>query len=159
MDGLDQRRRGTISCSEGVDERNLRMLNRALPLLEEGCTFIAVGALHLPGEKGLLALIEAAGFDVRPLASPFVIMHEAANSAIGSVIRAQRVAHELRQQISGQCRAKHRATPQGFDPDHGHGQHKQAKPRHWSAADAVIQAVLASRRLMSRWSRLSLPPP
>lgn len=78
MEGLNQETREYF-MSEGVDERNLRMLDAALPLLEEGCTFIAVGALHLPGEKGLLALIEAAGFAIRPLASPFMIVHEAVN--------------------------------------------------------------------------------
>ncbi len=36
----------------------------AEPLLEEGGLFIAVGALHLPGKKGLVALLREAGYTV-----------------------------------------------------------------------------------------------
>ncbi|MEK1929112.1 MAG: TraB/GumN family protein [Pararhizobium sp.] len=35
---------------------------RAAPLLEEGNAFIAVGALHLIGEKGLVELIRKQGY-------------------------------------------------------------------------------------------------
>jgi len=37
-----------------VDERNQRMIERLLPILREGNAFVAVGALHLPGDAGLL---------------------------------------------------------------------------------------------------------
>ena len=47
-----------------VNARNHTMAERALPLLEEGGAFIAVGALHLPGEEGLAALLSAKGFTV-----------------------------------------------------------------------------------------------
>lgn len=47
-----------------IDERNIRMRDRALPLLEKGSAFIAVGALHLPGDKGLVALFREAGYTV-----------------------------------------------------------------------------------------------
>lgn len=47
--------------------RNQRMLQRMLPLLNNGNTFIAVGALHLPGEKGLLSLLKKSGFHIRSL--------------------------------------------------------------------------------------------
>lgn len=57
--------------AEGIDARNRRMLEKALPLFRAGCTFVAVGALHLPGEAGLLALLEEAGFRLSPLPSPF----------------------------------------------------------------------------------------
>lgn len=50
-----------------IDERNLVMRDRALPLIERGGAFIAVGALHLPGDKGLVALIREAGYTVTPL--------------------------------------------------------------------------------------------
>lgn len=49
-----------------IDERNQRMLERMLPELKKGRTFIAVGALHLPGELGLLNLLRKAGFAVTP---------------------------------------------------------------------------------------------
>ncbi len=49
-----------------VSERNERMVSRLLPLLERGSAFIAVGALHLPGRKGMLNLLRNAGFAVHP---------------------------------------------------------------------------------------------
>lgn len=48
-------------------KRNHRMMVRMQPRLQEGNAFIAVGALHLPGEDGLLTLLEKAGFSVSPL--------------------------------------------------------------------------------------------
>jgi len=47
--------------------RNRRMAERMQPRLTEGDAFIAVGALHLPGEGGVLALLEQAGWQVTPL--------------------------------------------------------------------------------------------
>jgi uncharacterized protein YbaP (TraB family) len=35
------------------------------PHLKGGKAFVAVGALHLPGEKGLLNLLEQQGYTVR----------------------------------------------------------------------------------------------
>ncbi len=57
--------------AEGIDARNRRMAEKALPLLEQGCLFIAVGALHLPGESGLLALLRDAGYRLEPEPTPF----------------------------------------------------------------------------------------
>jgi hypothetical protein len=48
-------------------QRNLRMLERMAPRLKEGNAFIAVGALHLPGEEGLLRLLRRAGYRVTPI--------------------------------------------------------------------------------------------
>jgi uncharacterized protein YbaP (TraB family) len=45
-----------------VSVRNKRMRDAAVPLLREGGTFIAVGALHLPGKLGLVELFREAGF-------------------------------------------------------------------------------------------------
>ena len=45
-----------------VVERNFRMVERLQPLLAAEPSFIAVGALHLPGETGILALLEESGF-------------------------------------------------------------------------------------------------
>ena len=50
-----------------VHVRNKTMLDRAMPLLDKGGAFIAVGALHLPGEKGLAHLINEAGYTVTPV--------------------------------------------------------------------------------------------
>jgi uncharacterized protein YbaP (TraB family) len=48
-----------------LDVRNVRMAERMLPLFEAGGHFVAVGALHLPGDDGILARLRAAGLDLR----------------------------------------------------------------------------------------------
>jgi len=50
-----------------LDQRNARMAERLLPHYAEAGTFVAVGALHLPGKGGLLDRLTAAGYRVRPL--------------------------------------------------------------------------------------------
>ena len=50
--------------AELIDARNLRMLERMAPRLKEGKAFVAVGALHLPGDHGLLRLLERQGYRV-----------------------------------------------------------------------------------------------
>lgn len=45
-------------------DRNLVMLSRSLPLLARGRALIAVGALHLVGEQGLVALYRQEGYAV-----------------------------------------------------------------------------------------------
>ncbi len=50
-----------------IDARNLRMRDRVLPLLAKGGAFAAVGAAHLPGEEGLLRLLEREGFTIEPV--------------------------------------------------------------------------------------------
>lgn len=50
-----------------LTKRNIRMAGRLAPTLREGNAFIAVGAAHLPGETGLLNLIEKAGYRVTPV--------------------------------------------------------------------------------------------
>jgi uncharacterized protein YbaP (TraB family) len=47
-----------------LDERNHKMLTRLQPRLKEGNAFIAVGALHLPGDKGLITLLREQGYTV-----------------------------------------------------------------------------------------------
>jgi uncharacterized protein YbaP (TraB family) len=47
-----------------IDERNLRMRDRLLPILKDGKAFVAVGALHLQGEVGLVELLRQSGYSV-----------------------------------------------------------------------------------------------
>jgi len=47
-----------------VAARNRRMAERIRPLLAEGNAFIAIGALHLPGDDGVLSLLAAQGYAV-----------------------------------------------------------------------------------------------
>ncbi len=50
-----------------VIDRNLRMSETAQPLLDKGGVLIAVGALHLPGEHGLVSLLRKAGYTLTPI--------------------------------------------------------------------------------------------
>jgi uncharacterized protein len=45
-------------------DRDPRMTERSLPLLADGGAFIAVGALHLPGETGMVERFRRAGYRV-----------------------------------------------------------------------------------------------
>lgn len=47
-----------------INARNRLMADRAAPILEEGGAFIAVGAMHLPGESGLVELLRDKGYEV-----------------------------------------------------------------------------------------------
>ena len=47
-----------------VTARNHTMAERAAPFIEEGGAFIAVGALHLPGEEGVIELLSKKGYRV-----------------------------------------------------------------------------------------------
>lgn len=51
-----------------LDDRNKNWIPKLKPLLAKGSVFIAVGALHLPGEFGLIKLLEAEGFGFKALA-------------------------------------------------------------------------------------------
>jgi len=48
-----------------IINRNHRMVKRMLPMLRDGYCFVAVGALHLPGEDGILTLLTKQGYQVR----------------------------------------------------------------------------------------------
>ena len=48
-----------------IDGRNRHMADRAVEHLDAGGAFIAVGALHLSGKKGLLHLLEKKGYTVK----------------------------------------------------------------------------------------------
>lgn len=50
-----------------IVKRNRKMVERMQIRLIEGNAFIAVGALHLPGEDGILGLLEKDGFIVTPI--------------------------------------------------------------------------------------------
>ncbi len=47
-----------------LDMRNARMADRMAGVLAEGNAFVAVGAMHLPGENGLLNLLEQRGHGI-----------------------------------------------------------------------------------------------
>jgi len=45
-------------------DRNVRMVDRMTDQLKQGGAFIAVGALHLPGKKGILNLLQNKGYEI-----------------------------------------------------------------------------------------------
>jgi len=47
-----------------VDQRNARMAERMAPLIDRGGAFVAIGALHLPGEQGVLQRLSHAGYTI-----------------------------------------------------------------------------------------------
>lgn len=47
-----------------VDARNVTMADGSEPLLKKGGAFIAVGALHLPGENGLVNILAKRGYTI-----------------------------------------------------------------------------------------------
>lgn len=52
-----------------IERRNENMLNAMLPLIKEKSTFTAIGAGHLPGEKGLIELLKKEGFILKPISN------------------------------------------------------------------------------------------
>jgi len=50
-----------------IVDRNKVMAERVIPLMKKQSTFIGVGALHLPGDEGLIGLLRSAGYQVEPI--------------------------------------------------------------------------------------------
>jgi len=48
-------------------KRNVNMANRVEEYLQKGSVFMAVGATHLPGQKGVIELLRAKGYTVKAL--------------------------------------------------------------------------------------------
>lgn len=51
-----------IMTADLIYIRNHRMVERMLPELARGNVFVGVGALHLPGDEGILSLLEEKGY-------------------------------------------------------------------------------------------------
>jgi uncharacterized protein YbaP (TraB family) len=62
--GSEERRLDDVLMRRLLHERNVRMAERAETRLREGGAFIAVGALHLYGSGGVLALLEQRGWRI-----------------------------------------------------------------------------------------------
>ena len=60
----------------GIHERNHRMAETLLQQLENKTVFAAVGALHLPGEEGIINILRRHGYVLSPLAMPITGNHE-----------------------------------------------------------------------------------
>ncbi len=53
-----------------VIDRNINMVTRAQEHFAKGGVFMAIGALHLPGEEGVVALLEKQGYSVLAVKTP-----------------------------------------------------------------------------------------
>ena len=53
-----------------IDQRNARMADRVRPYLDDGGAFVTIGALHLPGDTGVLARLADQGYAITPYAGP-----------------------------------------------------------------------------------------
>lgn len=54
-----------------VTDRNVRMANRIAEVMKKQATFIALGALHLPSDDGVISLLRKRGFTVEPIKTNF----------------------------------------------------------------------------------------
>ena len=50
-----------------LTDRNLKMRDNAMPILDKGGAFIEVGAMHMPGALGLVKLLRDKGYTVTPV--------------------------------------------------------------------------------------------
>lgn len=55
---------------QGIDLRNQRMMETLLSQLGNQRVFVAVGALHLPGDLGLINLLREQGYELNPMPLP-----------------------------------------------------------------------------------------
>lgn len=53
-----------IMTADLIYTRNHRMVERMLPELAHGNAFVGIGALHLPGDEGILSLLREKGFAI-----------------------------------------------------------------------------------------------
>jgi len=111
---------------EGIVARNRRMVSALLPKLAEGTVFIAVGALHLPGESGLIQSLRDQGYQLRPLPLPLL-------------------AAQGGDQAHDHGGDKKRDAPVGLDPDGRHAHDGEHKRRGDTVTDAVGNAGVAAR--------------
>ncbi|HEY5775322.1 MAG TPA: TraB/GumN family protein [Xanthomonadales bacterium] len=64
------REAGDYFIEYGIHDRNQRMAETLLHQLENKTVFAAVGALHLPGEEGLLNILRQHGYELSPQEMP-----------------------------------------------------------------------------------------
>lgn len=62
---------------EGIEMRNQRMVETLVPLLAIDRVFVAVGALHLAGNNGIIGLLRDQGYELKPLPLPFSVEMQA----------------------------------------------------------------------------------
>jgi len=109
---------------QGIVARNRRMADALLPELAERTVFVAVGALHLPGESGLIRLLRQAGYDLAPLPLP---------------LSAAQAGDQADDEGDGEAGD----APQGLDEDGRDAQHREQQRGSDAVAEAVGRAGVA----------------
>jgi uncharacterized protein YbaP (TraB family) len=67
----------------GIHARNHRMAESLLHQLENKTVFVAVGALHLPGEQGLINILRQHGYVLSPLPMPILGFNNSNPTVLG----------------------------------------------------------------------------
>ena len=67
VEGPDNTTSISFSDYKVYTQRNVQWTKRLKPILTQGASFIVLDAVYLGGEKGLLQLLRAAGYRVRPV--------------------------------------------------------------------------------------------
>jgi uncharacterized protein YbaP (TraB family) len=71
LDEIEQQTQKEMPAWGSMDfinaDRNKRWMEKLPAILKSGNRFIAVGALHLPGEQGLIQLLRKQGYTVKPI--------------------------------------------------------------------------------------------
>ena len=62
--GGDDDKLNKIIVKELLNNRNVNLANRSIPLIKKASTFIAIGAAHLPGEDGVIEILRRKGYTV-----------------------------------------------------------------------------------------------
>ncbi|MEM9145238.1 MAG: TraB/GumN family protein [Pseudomonadota bacterium] len=66
---VEQPRAGAEALQRAlIADRNRLWIDRLVPEIAQGGVFVAFGALHLPGEAGIVTLLRLAGFSIRRVA-------------------------------------------------------------------------------------------
>jgi len=118
----DETRRYFVT--QGIEARNRRMAEALLPLLAEQRVFIAVGALHLPGETGLIQVLRRNGYEVLPQPLP---------------LSAAQGRRESAHHGDGQTAD----APPWFDKNHGESQNDEQQCGGNAVADALGNKAVA----------------
>ncbi len=66
MSGLDSSLKDVLA-TRLITKRNHLMVKRMQPQLAQGKAIVAIGALHLPGEEGILQLLENRGYQLKAI--------------------------------------------------------------------------------------------
>ncbi|MEZ5925234.1 MAG: TraB/GumN family protein [Hyphomicrobiaceae bacterium] len=95
-----------------IGRRNERFVANAQPLIEDGGAFIAVGAAHLPGERGMVAMLRQAGYTVTAVESG-----SATATGLSALAKPSQRKRKSRRKATTVAEAVPRAAVTGYRPE------------------------------------------